>query len=71
MLIDADGTRHPFINVPDIESVEGFEQPFFTTDGSLIDYSVYQERRTGLIAWGRAKYPDGTGFDPLPRTDQS
>src|SRR5215207_4187853 len=63
MLIDADGTRHPFSKGETINSPEGFEFTFSTTDGSLVDYHYFQDRRTALLGWGWAKYPDGTVVD--------
>ena len=62
MLIDADGTRHPYSVVRTIESTEGSEKIAHTTDGDLIDYSITWETG-GSPTSGRVSYSNGTVVD--------
>jgi RHS repeat-associated protein len=63
MLVDSDGTRHPYIRVgqkthgsPPNESQETF---YHTTDGTFIEYSNVQSS-IRQVEWAQAIYADGT-----------
>jgi RHS repeat-associated protein len=60
MLVDADGTRHPY-EVVRMEGNQDHRLEFTgcTTDGSFIDYQHIDDL-TGGFQWAQARYPDGT-----------
>ena len=67
MLVDADGTRHPY----EVVRMEGnqdrrLEFTGRTTDGSFIDYQ-HVDDLTGGFQWAQARYPDGTTIEYTAR----
>ncbi|MGH3844217.1 MAG: RHS repeat-associated core domain-containing protein [Pseudonocardiaceae bacterium] len=67
MLVDADGTRHPY----EVVRMEGnqdrrLEFTGRTTDGSFIDYE-HVDDLTGGFQWAQARYPDGTTIEYTAR----
>jgi hypothetical protein len=61
ILIDGDGTRHPYTGTITIYNW-GTTGVFHTTDGTLVDYQ-YQTGYNGIMLWGQATYPNGTRVD--------
>lgn len=57
MLVDSDGTRHPFTALAPGTGTFSHH----TTDGSLIDYTVYLPSRS--VSSADARYPNGTVVD--------
>jgi hypothetical protein len=67
MLVEADGTRHPY----EVVRVEGnqdrrLEFTGRTTDGSFIDYE-HVDDFSGGFQWAQARYPDGTTIEYTAR----
>ena len=67
MLVDADGTRHPY----EVLRMQGNQQRRLdftgrTTDGSFIDYQHIDDV-TGGFQWAQARYPDGTTIEYTAR----
>jgi RHS repeat-associated protein len=63
MLVDADGTRHPYagtVTIPADMSYTNFVG--HTADATFIDYS-YHSGLGGALVYGQAKYPNGTVID--------
>jgi RHS repeat-associated protein len=59
MLVDADGTRHPYeVLRLDGDQDRRLEFAGRTTDGSFIDYE-HVDDFTGGFQWAQARYPDG------------
>lgn len=61
ILIDGDGTRHPYTGTITIYNW-GTTGVFHTTDGTLVDYQ-YQTGTNGIMLWGQTTYPNGTRID--------
>jgi hypothetical protein len=61
MLIDGDGTRHPYVCNITIYNW-GTNVVGHTTDGTFIDYS-YTTGTNGIMLYGQASRPDGTRID--------
>lgn len=57
MLLEADGTRHPYTGSIQIYSWGTYGQ-MHTIDGSFIDYT-YWTGTNGIMTWAQARYPNG------------
>lgn len=60
MLVDSDGTRHPFTTMAPT-GMGTYSN--YTTDGTLIDYTVYLPPRGPGIGSAVVRYPNGTMVD--------